>query len=974
MNLRKIASLLSPIVFFAMSYNLHAADFKLVTPDAKVSIVYAKDGRKLDSIAAHLLAKDIQRVSGYLPRVFNDLNQASGNVIIIGSIQSELIRKTSTSLPKALLNKWECFGYEVVTGRNNQKVTNMLIIAGSDTRGTAYGVFGISEKIGVSPWYWWADVNPVKKSELVLNINNFISKEPSVKFRGIFLNDEDWGLQPWAAKTFEPHGVRDIGPKTYAQIFELLLRLKANLIWPAMHESTKAFYHYPENKNVASDYEIVVSSSHAEPMLRNNVDEWNSKAWGPFNYKTNKANILNYWENRVKESKGNNVIYTMGMRGVHDSGMEGVKTTQEAVPLLEEIFDGQRALLKNYINPDIEKVPQTLSIYKEVLDIYEAGLKVPEDVTLNWPDDNYGYIQRLSTPEERKRKGGSGVYYHASYWGRPHDYLWLPSTNPALMREEMAKAHEMGAKRIWVLNVGDIKPIEYNTQLFLDMAYNVEPFKSPEYTAKHMQDWAGEIFGQNNGPEVAQVLRTYFDLAFERRPEFMGWNQTEPNTPVKYTNYVHDRYGDEAQKRIEQYEQLEKRVRKLKPTISPSLADAFYELVEYPVKGASHINKKFLYRDKAYLYALEGRESAKNYLDLATKSYYEILKETDFYNNELAAGKWKWMMSMRPRELAVYDKPKINVAKKEMSALFVAKAEGNKDSLQQKLPVFNRYLKKKYFVDLYLTTDTTISYQLSSSVPWIKVNKSNGILSAKNATADERLWIDIDWPGAPAQRASGFILVKGGNVEYRIDVVADNTEVAELREFKGFVESDGHIAMNASSFNKVNNTAGKTWTALDATATGRQWLEALPLSAKAETEEAQILKNPSLEYNFYNFNSAGATFNFYTIPTHPLSKQYEMRYAVRVDNLPISILNTKTTGRSQEWKDNVLRNYAIKSISVPQLKAGKHKLSIYMIDPGVILDRILISLDGKQLPYSTVEETLIGKKQIEISLKQTTKF
>ena len=963
MNLRKIASLLPLIVFFAMSYNLHAADFKLVTPDAKVSIVYAKDGRKLDSLAAHLLAKDIQRVSGYLPRVLSDLNQASGNVIIIGSIQSELIRKTSTSLPKALLNKWECFGYEVVTGRNNQKVTNMLIIAGSDTRGTAYGVFGISEKIGVSPWYWWADVNPAKKSELVLTVNNFISKEPSVKFRGIFLNDEDWGLQPWAAKTFEPHGARDIGPKTYAQIFELLLRLKANLIWPAMHESTKAFYHYPENKNVAADYEIVVSSSHAEPMLRNNVDEWNSKAWGAFNYKTNKANILNYWENRVKESKGNNVIYTMGMRGVHDSGMEGVKTTQEAVPLLEEIFDGQRALLTKYINPDIEKVPQTLSIYKEVLDIYEAGLKVPEDVTLNWPDDNYGYIQRLSTPEERNRKGGSGVYYHASYWGRPHDYLWLPSTNPSLMREEMAKAHEMGAKRIWVLNVGDIKPIEYNTQLFLDMAYNVEPFKSPEYTIKHMQNWAGEIFGKNNGQEAAQVLRTYFDLAFERRPEFMGWNQTEPNTLVKYTNYVHDRYGDEAQKRIEQYEQLEKRVQVLKAAISPSLTDAFYELVEYPVKGASHINKKFLYRDKAYLYALEGRESAKNYLDLSTKSYYEILKETDFYNNELAGGKWKWMMSMRPRELAVYEKPKISMTKKEMSAVFVAKAEGNKNSVQQKLPVFNRYLKKKYFVDLYLTSDTTISYQLSPSAPWIKISKLNGILSAKNATADERLWVDVDWFKAPARCASGFILVKGGNVEYRIDVIADNTEVEDLKEFRGFVESDGHIAMNASSFNKVNNTAGKTWAALDATATGRQWLEAFPLSAKAETEEAQILKNPSLEYNFYNFSSAGATFNVYSIPTHPLSKQYEMRYAVRVDDGPISILNTKTTGRSEEWKENVLRNYAIKSVSVPQLKAGKHKLTIYMIDPGVILDRILISLDGKQLPYGAIEETFIGKNK-----------
>jgi len=961
MNLKRITALIPLMAFFAIAEQVNAADFKLVTSDTKVSIVYAKDDRKLDSIAANLLAKDIARVSGYQPQVLTDINKASGNVIVIGTIQSELIKSTAKLLTKSLANKWECFGYEL-TSAKNQKIKNMLIIAGSDLRGTAYGVFGISEKIGVSPWYWWADANPVKKSELVLTINNFVSKEPSVKFRGIFLNDEDWGLQPWAAKTFEPYGAKDIGPKTYAQIFELLLRLKANLIWPAMHPSTKAFYHYPENKNVAADYEIVVSSSHAEPMLRNNVDEWNSKAWGPFNYKTNKANVLTYWESRVKESKGNNVIYTMGMRGVHDSGMEGVKTTKEAVPLLEQVFSEQRGLLSKYINPDIEKVPQTLSIYKEVLDIYEAGLKVPEDITLTWPDDNYGYIERLATPEERKRKGGSGVYYHASYWGRPHDYLWLPSANPALMREEMTKAYEMDAKKIWVLNVGDIKPIEYNTQLFLDMAYNVEPFKSPEYTAKHMQNWAGEIFGQNNGKEVAHILHTYFDLAFERRPEFMGWNQTEPNTPVKYTNYVHDRYGDEAQKRIEQYEQLEKQVQTLKASISPSLADAFYELIEYPVKGASHINKKFLYRDKAYLYSLQGRISAGNYLDLASKNYDEILKETDFYNNELADGKWRWMMSMRPRDLAVYQTPKINVSKKQMPSLLIARAEGSKDAgQQQKLPAFNRYLQKKYFVDLYLSTDTAISYQLSPSAAWIKLSKVNGLLSTKNSFGEERLWIDIDWTKVPAQLASGFITVKGGNSEYRIDITADNSEVKELAGFEGFIESDGHIAINASNFNKVNNTSGKRWTTLNATAPGRQWVEAFPLTAKAETEQAQILKNPSLEYNFYTLNSADANINVYSIPTHPLSKQYEMRYAVRIDDGPINVLNFKTAGRSEEWKSNVLRNYAIKSVSVPLLKPGAHKLSIYMMDPGVILDRIFISLDGRQLPYGTVEETFIEK-------------
>lgn len=948
------------IAFCAMSnIKLYGTEFKLVTSDVKVSIVYAKDDRKLDSIVANLLAKDIQKVTGYLPQVFNELSQASGNVIVIGTIQSALIKACSKSLSGSLVDRWESFGYEIKAGKRNEKITNMLIIAGSDIRGTAYGVFGVSEKIGVSPWYWWADVNPVKKKELILNLDNFTSKEPSVKFRGIFLNDEDWGLQPWAAKNFEPFGAKDIGPKTYTQIFELLLRLKANLIWPAMHPSTKAFYFYPGNKEVAADYEIVVSSSHAEPMLRNNVDEWNSRLWGRFNYKTNKPNVLNYWEDRVKESKENNVIYTMGMRGIHDGAMEGVKTNEEAIPLLEQIFLDQRSLLTKYIHPDIKKVPQTLSIYKEVLDIYEAGLKVPDDITLNWPDDNYGYIQRLATPEERKRTGGSGVYYHASYWGRPHDYLWLSSTNPALIREEMTKAHEMGAKQIWVLNVGDIKPLEYNIQLFMDIAYNMEPFKSSGYTAKHLQDWSGKIFGQNNGAEISLILRNYYDLAFERRPEFMGWSQTEPNTSVKFTDYIHDRYGDEAQKRIDRYEQLEMRVEKLRPAISSSLQDAFYELVEYPVKGASHINKKFLYRDKAYLYSLQGRESAQNYLDLATKSYYEILKETDFFNNELAGGKWRWMMSMRPRDLAVYQKPKINLNKRAVDSIFVARAEGGNDLGQlHKLPAFNSYFKKKYFIDLYLTADTVLSYQIKPSASWIRVSETGGSLSSKKFRSDKRVWVDVDWSKVTAERVAGFITITGGKDEYKIEITAEKKEIEELRAFKGFIESDGHIAINASSFEKIkNNSTIKNWAVLDATALDRQWVEAFPLTAKAETEESQILKNPTLEYNFYNYTSADAKIHVYTIPTHPLNSQYEMRYAIRVDEGPITILNTKTIGRTEEWKENVLRNNAIKTVTVSKLKTGKHKLSIYMIDPGLIMDRIFISLDDRQRPYSAAEQT-----------------
>src|SRR5436190_2111763 len=422
--------------------------------------------------------------------------------------------------------------------------------------GTAYGVFTLSQNIGISPWYWWADVPVMQQKELIINQPDLISKTPAVKYRGIFINDEDWGLQPWAARTFEPE-TNDIGPKTYAKVFELLLRLKANLIWPAMHPSTKAFFYYPENVIVARNYQIMIGSSHAEPMLRNNVSEWDVKTMGNFNYLTNKETVLKYWERRVKETSNINAIYTMGMRGVHDGQMEGVKDLKEAVPLVERIIKDERSLLAKYVNKNVTGIPQVLTPYKEVLEIYDNGLKVPEDVTLVWPDDNYGYIQRLNNEKEKARKGGAGIYYHASYWGRPHDYLWLSTTHPSLVREEMLKAYETGADRLWVLNVGDIKPQEYNIQQFLDIAFDPAPFKNSRYSKQHLLLWLTTIFGLEKAQQILPVMWEYYQLAFERKPEFMGWSQTEPETKTKYTEYNHFYFGDEAQKRIDRYTSLE---------------------------------------------------------------------------------------------------------------------------------------------------------------------------------------------------------------------------------------------------------------------------------------------------------------------------------------------------------------------------------------------------------------------------------
>lgn len=957
------------IALSAVSVTVKAAVFDLVTPGSKVTILYAEDDRKLCLIAAHLLAQDIERVTGYLPEVVTDISKVSGNVIIIGTVRSRLIKHINKAYFNGLHGKWECYAYKLLPNLN-RKVKNALIIAGSDLRGTAYGVFGISEKIGVTPWYWWADATPVKQQQLSLDINDFTSRPPSVQYRGIFINDEDWGLQPWAAKTFEPE-TGDIGPKTYEKVFELLLRLKANLIWPAMHPSTKAFYYYPGNKQVAADYEIIVGSSHAEPMLRNNVDEWNEKKRGDFNYVTNKANVLSYWESRVKESSMNNAIYTVGMRGVHDSGMKGVKSTEEAASLLESIFEDQRNLLRKHISPDVASVPQAFTLYKEVLGIYENGLKVPEDITLVWPDDNYGYIRRLGNSKENARKGGAGVYYHASYWGRPHDYLWLSTTHPALISEEMTKAHEMGAAKIWVLNVGDIKPLEYNIELFLDMAYDIAPFKSPDYTREHMRDWTSGIFGKKNSEAITEVLWQYYQLAFERRPEFMGWSRTEPTTHVNFTGYNHSAYGDEAQKRIDRYHKLQQRAASLSEKIVRSKIDAFYELVYYPVKCASLMNKKFLYRDKAYLYAKQERLSAQEYYRLSKSSYDEIREETRYFNNTLAEGKWNGIMSMEPRDLPVYQFPELKLHSPESAAAFHVRPEGLPDSVSGlapakrrfELPAFNKYCAQKYFIEVYLSKEARAEYHVIPSADWIKISKTGGTLMPAALNSQERIWVEIDWSKVPPGNSiGGTITVKSGSEEYEVAVKAENKTAGALQDFNGFIECDGYISINASSYSRTGNNGDKRWETTEGLGSDKKMLEALPLTAVVDSSHDAIMRNPYVEYDFYNFSASAAEINVYSLPTLPLNNNYEMRYAVQIDNGPLHIVNFKTVGRSEEWKENVLRNNALKTVTIPELKSGKHRLRIYIVDPGVILDKIFISLDDRRLPYGDTEETRLSVK------------
>ena len=629
---------------FCLVHSRKAAEIYIDPNDAKVV-----------QIAGEALRKDIERVTGILPALQKNPDNLSAHAVIIGTLgQSKVINQLvdNGKIPvENIRGKWETFIITVIE-RPFPQIERALVIAGSDRRGTAFGIFELSGMIGVSPWVWWADVTPKHMDSVYVTAGSIIEGPPSVKYRGIFLNDEDWGLQPWSAKHMDTD-IRDVGPNTYAKIFELLLRLKANYIWPAMHPCTKAFYYYPDNPKVADQYAIVVGSTHCEPMLRNNVFEWSKnfeheygQKPGEWRYDTNRRQIYRYWEDRAKQSSSYESVYTVGMRGIHDSGMPGPRSRSEKIKLLEEVISQQRGLLSKHLQRPLKEIPQIFCPYKEVLTLYQEGLKLPDDITIAWADDNHGYIRQLSNPQEQQRSGASGVYYHLSYWGAPHDYLWLCSTSPSLVSYEMTKAFRYGASRLWVFNVGDIKPAEMETEFALDLAWNIDSW-TPEKAYRYPQVWAAKTFGSEFAEPIAKIKSEYYRLAQEGKPEHLGTLT----------------FGEmQADERLRDYQAIAAEAEALSKKIPERLQDAFFQLVLYPVQGTCLMNEKILYARKSLQLAQKGDEKALEYAQKAQSAFEQIQSLTRKYNEEISGGKWSEMMSWHPRDLDVFKMPQVATA------------------------------------------------------------------------------------------------------------------------------------------------------------------------------------------------------------------------------------------------------------------------------------------------------------------------
>ena len=621
------------------------------------------------TVAAGMFADDMQAVTGSRASLASPENAAIRIYQLDNASPSDMKSVKAAGIDvKRLQTLTDGFAIKEKDG--------VIHIAGTNGRGTAYGLLEMSRMAGVSPWIWWGDVVPEKKRRLEIEDGFDMMQGASVERRGIFINDEDWSLRPWSHLNFEPSSKTEIGSRTYRKIFELLLRLRGNTLWPAMHEGTTAFFFVEGAKEQADSCGIIIGTSHCEPMLRNNVGEWNVSERGRFNYKTNREEVHRYWKERlqqVKDSKGGN-IFTIGMRGIHDSSMEGYNTAEEKFEGLQQVIDDQQRLLAENVG-DPSKQDQIFVPYKEVLELYEMGLKVPEYVTLMWCDDNHGYLTRLSDAKEQKRSGGGGVYYHLSYWGQPHDYLWLTTTQPGLIWHQMRQAYDNNVRKLWIANVHDPKVAGYDLELFMDMAWDIDSVDASALRS-HYKSWLTRQFGAEAAELIFPAMHDFYRLCGERRPEFMGWSQVEKDrnlyerrlTPVRSSEFNPNEFGNELQRYVEEFDRASYVVDYATKFVDPSLYDAYFAAIIYPVCVSAAHARSLLKAQEARSLA-SGRNGTADRFALeerirqacaeSQRAYQEVRKLTEYYNDVVSDGKWKGSMDMRPRDLPVFYAPSL---------------------------------------------------------------------------------------------------------------------------------------------------------------------------------------------------------------------------------------------------------------------------------------------------------------------------
>lgn len=947
--------------------------FSLVGKKDKACVYYDAQDFEVVKTTAGLFANDVKEVSGQILGVATTKEAPQKNCIIIGTLGhnewiDQMIAKKKLDV-ETLKNRWESYLVQLV--RNPLPgVDKALVIVGSDRRGAAYGLLSVSRTIGVSPWYWWADAPIVKKDQLHLKVDKYISKEPTVKYRGIFINDEDWGLYRWSKRNFEKE-VGNFGPRTYAKVCELLLRLQANYLCPAMHDASMAFHRIPENRVVADRFAIIMGSSHCEPLLFNTASEWKRDKMGEWDYINNKKGVDSVLNARVKECAPFENVYTLALRGLHDRAMNASNDMGDRKDMLQEALMAQRQMLIDAIGKPGEEIPQAFTPYKEVLDVYDEGLELPDDVTIIWPDDNYGYMKRLSSPKEQKRSGRSGVYYHSSYLGKPHDHLWMNTVSPTLMYEELRKAYDATADRIWLLNAGDIKSCEFAVDYFLTMAFDIDAFNF-ERAANYRTEWLCGMLGDQYRNEYQDVVNSFYKLAFARKPEFMGWGyqwttdkhgrERNTDTDFSLTNYR------EADNRLNEYRRIGSIVEKILNNMSDEKQKAcFYQSLYYPVKGCELLNRMILDGQRNRWYSIQQRALTKE-LEKSAKACYDSLEIITNGYNSLLGGKWNHVMTMKQGFAAAYfELPKLRDVELAPTASLGVMAEGEAvlKGLQSfhSLPCFNTYLRQSYYVDVFNKGATPLKWKAAVTNDWILVSKKSG----ETATED-RIEVSIDWAKVPAgERILGTLDITSDRGEKEsVYISVFNPTSPSLAEMDTlFVENNGYVSIDAASFHrKVENDAIKMIIIPNLGCENTAVQLGNPIAPAQRTAGRNT---PRLEYDFYTFEQGSVDVYTYVLPTFPISKDrgyagheatnVETKYGVCIDEGPVMTPSTSSFEYAQIWYESVLKNCRINKTTLHIDKPGKHTVKIICGDAGTVLQKVVLDFGGMKRSYMGPQPT-----------------
>lgn len=912
--------------------------------------------------AANDLKQDIIDVCSLDPLVVGSKSELRGkNVIIVGSLDKgatvQALAKAGKIDTSRVAGKWESYQLEVVVDPfNDGTVDSALVIFGSDKRGTIFGIYELSEMLGVSPLKYFADSVPDKKTAFSLDEDYvFFCDEPAVRYRGIFLNDEEQ-LEFWARKL---DGDLNMGPNVYLKIYEMLLRMKANYLWPAMHVCVEAFNNFPENPKNADYYGIVIGTSHCDMLLRNNLNEWDAFKAAyraetgytgtiSYDYTVCPEIVEEYWRRSVRANKDYEVQWTLGMRGAHDEGFTAVNLNQapwygDSTKLLEEIIEAQRQILREELdNPTLDGVFQVFIPYKEVQSIYNDGLELPDDVMIMWADDNHGFIRNIPDAEERARSGGHGVYYHNSYWG-PDDesYMWLNTMPLTLFYEEMSKAIRYEADTAWVINVGDIKPGEISMEFLLDYAFHANEYND-ENVYTFIEKWAKREFPDADIDMIVSIEKRLAQYTNARKLEHM-----------KVDLFTNVHFNDEFEKRLSDYKQLLDDAEKIYASLKDTKKAAFYETVLYQVRCAYYSNAEFFYATKAN-FAVEMGKSVTAYNCSRMSEWYNELKkyETEYFNKVLMDGKWDGIMTPEQHDPPVSpgyaeSSPAIELLEKGGGVIVEDEYREEENSLL----TFYNYAGGRKFVDVFSNGVEAFDFTVVSCPEFVTVSQKTGTVY------DEvRIWVSVDFTKVSKTQEGDLVIEYCDGKRKTVHIVA-RVDSLTLDD-KTYLEQDGYISIEAEHFASVHNTESAFFTTIkDLGRVRGDMIKVISKTLEVVDPKDILTKAPYVQYDLYFLNSGDFYTEIYRLPT--LNAKGKVRFAVQIDDgKPVILTGEPDYGVSNyAWEEGVFNQIIKHDLTVSIPSAGKHSLRIYMIDPELCYDKIVIYTEGYKASYFGPEES-----------------